>query len=225
MPCILHILHLCSICPGISLHTHLDCCFYSFYCQYTGNFMLMLYILEQSLLNVVVFAVKWRLNLRFEHSQSIWGLKLNTFSPGARLRALGFRNATSERVLKLLSQSAVKEYWVHFGERGASAGVAKSADTHSVVNQLPHQEAESQSTARKNHFQHFLFKWLQLRGLMFIYNVHLFVSTPDEEVCAHVRVCMNVQHVCESESPEVSCPGSCSVAPPRAPERQRQPLL
>lgn len=49
MPCILHILHLCSICPGISLNTHLDCCFCFFYCQYTGNFMLMLYILEQSL--------------------------------------------------------------------------------------------------------------------------------------------------------------------------------
>lgn len=30
---------------------------------------------------------------------------------------------------------------------------------------------------------------------MFINNVHLIVSTPDEEVCAHVRVCMNVQHM------------------------------
>lgn len=64
-----------------------------------------------------------------------------------------------------------------------------------------------------------IFEWLQLRGLMFINNVHY--------SCVHsivlkrcVCACM-----CVCESPEVSCPGSCSVAPPRGPERQRQPLL
>lgn len=32
---------------------------------------------------------------------------------------------------------------------------------------------------------------------MFINNVHWIVLTPDEEVCAYVRVCMNVQYVCK----------------------------
>lgn len=54
---------------------------------------------------------------------------------------------------------------------------------------------------------------------MFINSVHPSFDCVDPRwrgVCACVYVC---------ESPEVSCPGGCSVAPPRGPEKQRQPLL
>lgn len=57
---------------------------------------------------------------------------------------------------------------------------------------------------------------------MFINNVHYsgvhsVVLSPDEEAGVYSM------YVCES--PEVSSPGGCSVAPPSGPERQRRPLL
>lgn len=114
---------------------------------------------------------------------------------------------------------------VYFGEHKASAGDTKSVDTHTRCH-------PSSSTSRsKDSFEPIpqwgrtifsIFEWLQLRGLMFINNVHYsgvysVVLSPDEEAGVYSM------YVCES--PEVSSPGGCSVAPPSGPERQRRPLL
>lgn len=115
---------------------------------------------------------------------------------------------------------------VYFGEHKASAGDTKSVDTHthtlsSIIFHITQQRfVRADSTVRKNYFQHF---WMIAASRT---NVHQQRSLFRRSFrCVEPRWRGGrVQYVCV-ESPEVSSPGGCSVAPPSGPERQRRPLL
>lgn len=131
-----------------------------------------------------------------KHPQSIWGLKINNSpqEPGFGLLVSEMPLPKVSRVLKLLSQSAAKVQqsrvcgWVCFGERDASAGDTKSADTHtlsSISVRITKQRFKVKPIPQQGRTIFSIFEWLQLRGIMFINSVHY--SGVHEEVC--VRVC------------------------------------
>lgn len=157
--------------------------------------------------------------------------------PGFGLLVSEMPRPNVSRVLKLLSQRAVKvpQSWVcllglFWWMRCLRRRHQVNRLTHSRPSVSRSEAIQTSPFPRRGRTIFSIFEWLQLRGLMFTNNVHYSgvhstVLTQDEGVCA--CVCAHYECVCVHEcvSPEVSCPGGSSVAPPRGPERQRQPLL